>query len=712
MPHKMFRQLFYPILCLILTGQIFLHPQSSAQETTINLPDSPTHPYIACTTDELARLREAYQGNGPEHKVIASYIKTADKHVGSTIDFPPRGAQHNQWYQCEDCQFGLKTIDATHHQCPKCEKIYTGYPYDDVVFMKTHNNNFASALSTAWGYAITQDEKYAKHTANVLRGYAKRYRDYPYHCNKACKDDSNHSKSGGHIYEQTLNEASVFSSQIGPAYDLIYNSTHLSQDDHALIKEGLLLPMLTNLDRNKAGRSNWQSWHNAAMLWGGALLNDPTWVQKAIYAEGNGFLEQMKISVMSEGMWYENSWAYHFYSLRSLTILAEAARRIGIDVWSDKTFKKMFMVPLRYRMPNNSLPRFGDDVNSYVPIGDARMEQAYHAYRNPSLLPLLSTKPTFENILLGRKVQEKIPFRIRDSDWLYGAGHAILRTKGNAELSAAMTFGPYGGSHGHYDKLSFVFFGHGQELAVDPGRAKNQAYRLPIHKNWYKATISHNTVLVDGQSQQPAKGQIKFFQNSNTHATVGAISEEAYPGVKHTRTLSLYEDFLLVVDQLQSDKEHRFDWVYHNRGTQAFNDVVTKTTTIPSYPGFEYIENIKTGKSDQLITVRFPDKKVITHLTLAAQENTTILTGDGVGASVLERIPLTMVTRHGKTATFVATLEPVRKWQNPTILNLSHTMEDGQIKVTIQRKNDTKTLYVHPDGIAHSQKMRINPSKE
>jgi hypothetical protein len=152
--------------------------------------------------------------------------------------------------------------------------------------------------------------------------------------------------------------------------------------------------------------------------------------------------------------------------------------------------------------------------------------------------------------------------------------------------------------------------------------------------------------------------------------------------------------------------------VYHNRGTQAYNDLVTKTTIIPSYPGFEYIENIKTSKSDQLITVRFPDKKVTTHLTLAAQANTTILTSDGVGASVLERTPLTMVTRYGKTATFVAALEPVRKWQNPTIQNLSHTMEDAQIKVAIQRKNETETLYVLPNGIAHSQKMRIKPSKE
>ena len=41
-------------------------------------------------------------------------------------------------------------------------------------------------------------------------------------------------------------------------------------------------------------------------------------------------------------------------------------------------------------------------------------------------------------------------------------------------------------------------FCHGRELGVDPGRARSQAYRLPIHTGWYKATVGHNAVLVDG----------------------------------------------------------------------------------------------------------------------------------------------------------------------------------------------------------------------
>jgi len=107
------------------------------------------------------------------------------------------------------------------------------------------------------------------------------------------------------------------------------------------------------------------------------------------------------------------------------------------------------------------------------------------------------------------------------------AGHAILRTRGPAQLTAALTFGPYGGFHGHYDKLSFVFFGFGRELAVDPGRARSQAYRLPIHRNWYKATIAHNAVLVDGKSQKHCPGRRKESESRRREA--GAIRARRRP---------------------------------------------------------------------------------------------------------------------------------------------------------------------------------------
>lgn len=687
-------------LILTLALAMSLAQPSRAEDKAakqIALPDASQHPFLACTAEELARLREAYRTEGVAHEVVAAHMRAADACLGKPAVFPPRGGQHNQWYQCQDCQMGLKTIDDTHHRCPKCEKIYSGYPYDDYIFAKKHDDNLSGALSTAWAYAITRDEKYAQHTAEVLLGYAARYRDYPYHDNSATTDPDKQRASGGHLHEQTLNEAAALSRQIAPAYDLIHDSQALSETEHAAIREGLLLPMLRNIDKNKAGKSNWQSWHNAAMLWGGALVDDPEWVRKSIDDEGNGFRAQMKISVMPEGMWYENSWAYHFYTLSALTIHAEGARRLGIDLWHDETFKKMFALPLQYTMADGSLPRFGDDVNSSAKRGGAMMEQAYYAYRDPAMLALLDSRPSFESILLGRDAQLSDSSPALGSAVFGGAGHAILRTQGEAGLTAAMTFGPYGGFHGHYDKLSFVFFGYERELGVDPGRARSQAYRLPVHVNWYKATVGHNAVLVDGASQQPTEGKLLFFESTDSHTAVSASCDDAYPGVKHTRTLLMTPTYLLVVDQLAADEQRRFDWVYHNRGEHVICEAA-KGAPDDAYPGRDYINNAATGDMNEPTQIQFVNGDVTTRLTMAPQEDTRILIGDGVGASVVERVPLMMVTRRGRNVSFVAVLEPVKNDQPHAVQSVLLAQEADDHVVSVSRSDGTDRIRIIADG--------------
>jgi len=458
--------------------------------------------------------------------------------------------------------------------------------------------------------------------------------------NTSAASRNSKSTSGGHLFEQTLNEASTLADSIAPAYDLIHDAKVLSADDHRAIRQSLILPMLENIAKYQAGKSNWQTWHNAAMLAGGAVLGEEAWVRRAIADPKNGFACQMDISVTADGMWYENSWGYHFYTLDAIVRIVEGARRLGIDLWSHPDLKKMFFLPIRYAMPDGSLPRFGDDVHTTVSSASRMLEYAYHAYRDPSMLPNLPTRPSLESIQFGRAIGKQPPPPSQASEVFLAAGHAILRSSGEAGLTAAITFGPYGGFHGHFDKLSFVFFGYGREVGVDPGRAKSQAYRLPIHTHWYKATLGHNTVLVDRKSQQPAAGKLTVFSDGDDFAGVAARCDDAYAGVEHRRMLYLTRRYLVVFDQLVADKPRQFDWLYHNRGSQVQCDAATKATVPPSQPGWEYIQNARCGPCDDPIRVRFVDEGLTTHLTLAAVPGTEVLIGDSVGESVTDRVPL------------------------------------------------------------------------
>ena len=144
-------------------------------------------------------------------------------------------------------------------------------------------------------------------------------------------------------------------------------------------------------------------------------------------------------------------------------------------------------MPIEYAMPGGSLPRFGDDVNATVRHAGAYLEFAYHAYRDPAWKAHLATGPSWDSVMLGRSVERTPAAPALTSRVFPSAGHAVLRTRGDARLAAVLTFGPYGGFHGHYDKLSFVFFGQGREnfkkVADDAEIGFSENGRFPILVN-------------------------------------------------------------------------------------------------------------------------------------------------------------------------------------------------------------------------------------
>ncbi len=636
--------------CFMIVGS----GQNTPGTAAIALPSPQIWPSVACTVEELARLRQAFRGAGPEHDVVARQVNSADAALRREVVFPPEGGQHNQWYQCDPCQLALETIDATHHRCPKCREVYRGYPYDNVIYSRMHSRLTQDLSACAWAYALTDDQKYARRAREILVGYSERYAKYPYHSANMGKLTDPPSQSGGHVFEQTLNEASWIA-QVGEAYDLARKSELVSAQDHRAIREDLLLKVYENIAKHKAGKSNWQTYHNAAFMMIGGVLDRVDLIRRAIEDAQNGFYYQMKVSVLPGGMWYENSWGYHFYTLGAVEQIVETARRLGIDLYATPSVKEMYTVALAYRMADGTLPRFGDATTTRVP--GSRYETAYHHWREPAFLTLLTQPPTWDSVLLGRTERPTKEAGASTSTLQTGAGHALLRV---GAATAAFTFGPFGGFHGHFDKLSFVYFNRGQELAYDPGRARSQAYRLPVHKNWYRATTSHNTVLVDRVSQEGVEGQGELFVATPELSATAAHTDAAYPGVLHRRLLVLRPGFLIVADVLTATdgKRHTFDWLYHNRGESVSSPAALGEATPPQGQGFEYLQNVRRGNTDGPIESTVTTGADRVNVILNSEPGTGVLVGTGVGESVLDRVPLVFVTREGSSARFAAVIDP------------------------------------------------------
>ncbi|MBI5852742.1 MAG: alginate lyase family protein [Planctomycetes bacterium] len=634
-------------------------------------------PILACSAAELANLRAGFgRGAAP----LRSVVDAARARLGTPVGFPPRGGQHNQWYQCDACQRALTTVDDSHHRCPGCAEVYSGPPYDDVVFSRRHSENLRRAREAAWAFALSGETAFAADAATVVLGYADRYEGYPYHSNAA--DPTRRLDSGGHLMEQTLSEASMLVRDIAPVIDLIWHSLDAAQREHAL--GNLVRPMVANIAKCRRGKSNWQSWHNAAMFSAGVLLGDADWLRRSVLDPRHGFLFQMGASVSADGMWYENSFGYHNYTLAALCAHADAARLMGVDLFAHPSLRAMCALPARYVMANGRLPRLGDDVDSSPQGAAASLEAALAATRDARLGVVLSAEPSFESIRFGRDPGQSVPEGVLRSEVLRASGHAILRRGGAARMSALVTFAPFGGFHDHFDRLSFVWFAFGEERGVDPGRAKSQAYRLPIHGGWYRTTLAHNTVVVDGRPQHESGGELLGFVDAEDFVAVAAKTIDAYPGVEHARCLCLTDRYVLVLDRLRSESEHRFDWIYHDRGPDvrcalAVDEVAGEV----GLQGEEFVEWLAQGETGSGASVDFGGGKVTTTLLVAAGGPTRLRLGTGPLQSVDDRAPFVALERRGAGVVFAGVLQAGTADHASDVTDLECREEGGALLCTV-----------------------------
>ena len=644
--------------------------------------------------DEVHRIQSAWRSKaGQDYQALERIVKKADNVIKKPVVFPPRGGQHNQWYQCSKCECALKTLSPVQHQCPVCKKIYSGYPCDDCIYARNHGANFSNMLTCARAYLATGDRKYAEYAGNILLGYAERYAQYPHHDNSSGGKPGATSKSGAHIYEQTLNEASEAATAIAPAYDMIRNSGALTPEDQQKIKNGLILPLLRNLERNRTGKNNWQTWHNAAMVSLGVAFELPEWVDKALNDPQNGFYYQMKTSVTEDGLWYEGSMSYHFYSLFALALTAQSAKAAGIDLWHTPQLVKMLKVPALYAMPDGTLPRFADSVNSRPQLQSIIGEPAWAALHDPDIYSILPDYASWESIQCGRNPPEsaKIAAPALNSSVFKDAGHAILRSSGQKRLTAVLSFAPYRGFHSHFDMLSFIFFGFGQEICVDPGRAASQAYRLPIHNFWYKGTISHNAALTDFNPQQGAKSsRLLFFNPDSACPAAAAETGDAYAGVSQIRLLALTPDYLLVVDIISGKSPAVFGWTCHFEAEKMTSGTPAKAADISKIgPGFDYIKNAAEGRAVNTAGFEFMQKPVNTYLNVFAKGQLNFFIGDGPKEDINKRCPVVIVSNAEKAASicFAATLEPVKNNEKPAIEKIELNEDNGLLTVRVFKAN-------------------------
>jgi hypothetical protein len=573
------------------------------------------------------KLREQLAGHEPWAKSsLATLIKEANDFPGSYEQRfglndsapPPEGGQWLHWYACPETGRPLQFRPPDQNICPDTGKNYTGNPYDHVVYQLRNDALAEASVALGLAFQFTHKPDYAKKAAEILKAYARVYPTYALHDNYGKA-----TPNGAKAYSQTLDE-SIWLIKIAWTYDLIRGSGVLTTEEKHDIETNVLRASAATVTKaHKEPTYNIQSWINGAEAAVGFTLGDKALVDDAI--DGPiGFRYQMH-NFITEGFWAEGAWGYQFYAMRPLTMTAQMAAQKGIDLWKEEpNLVALFHSPLGVVLPDGRLPAFNDSGSPDLYEQNYLYEVAYAATRDPALLTIIEHGPRTdrEALLFGVEQLPSVAPPKLVSKVFPEAGYATLRSTKN-DLTVIMKFGPHGGAHGHFDKLNFVLYSHGQMLGIDPG---THPYGIPIHREWDSMTIAHNTISVDQERQSATTGKLLDWHVGEDWVAVRADAGAAYKTAHLQRTILLTPNYVLIVDHCVSadGHSHTYDWAYHNIGTESLESPSSlEPYTFTTTNGYQHLSDSMRQVTSGMINTRFVDLKQQRAITRVSESNST-----------------------------------------------------------------------------------------
>jgi len=604
----------------------------------------------------IARMKQMAAREPWAADVLREVVERADDWPASHVKqfglkefaLPREGAGWSHAYVCPEHGMRL-TQKGGKNLCPVDGKDYHGWPVDNVVYMQRNGSVAAAARDLGVAYLLTGKSVYVEKARRIFADYAKLYPTLPIHDNNNKLD----TKNGARVMSQTLSEAGWLV-PLAFGYDMLRDAMPAVEREQ--FETNVLRNAAAVIRRYQAGTSNWQSWHNAALLAVGLLVKDDELVKLALDGPG-GFRFQTRASITPDGPWLEGAWGYHFFALNPMLLTREMAVRAGIALPEAAQLKKMLDAPLMSVFPDGTLPNFNDSGLTKLAGDSLYYDIGYRVFGDARYAVVLNgNRHGLESLLWGA---EKLPSGSQASlasALLPASGMATLRVKGS-DHTVAVKFGPHGGGHGHYDKLSLVSYANGAHLAADPG---TQAYAAASHNTWDKMTIAHSTVVVDEKSQAGATGSVLEWKPGEKVTAIRVSAGAVYPNVEMDRLLVHTADYTLdiVTAKATDGREHRFDWIYHNYGKAASTMSLSEFGDLPKHDGYQHLTKTRSAVVNGDWDADFVHEKSSLRLRMVGAAGTTVVTGEGLGPDLRVPLPFVMARRKGTSAQFIAVHEP------------------------------------------------------
>ena len=570
-----------------------------------------------------------------------------------------------------------------------------------------HKQNYREMKAAGLLYQITQERRYADFVRDMLLQYAGMYPDLGPH-------PRSERQVPGKLFHQLLNE-NVWLVHTIIGYDCVVDA--LTAEERATIEAGVFRPMLDwftgpgafSLDRVH----NHGTWAAAAVGMAGYVLGDRDLVEQALLGTDKsgdaGFLKQLDELFSPDGYYMEGPY-YARYAIWPFFYFAEAIERHeperGIYAYRDGILEKALYATVQTAWPDGTFPALNDGslyMDVAAPGVRLGTDLVYHRYGgDPTLLGVAGFQGRVvlngAGLAVARAYENapEVPamtwpsVELRDGADGEGGGLGLLRAgTGPDQTVALMKYGVHGLGHGHFDKLSLVVWDQGRDVLDDYGFArfvnvepKYGGRYLPENATWAKQTLAHNTVVVDGRSQNDGDREAadalhaeRHFFDGDASDGVQSMSARArgyYDGVDMQRTVVLLEDdafeYPILVDlfRLEADAEHQYDYPLHYDGVlvatsfdlAGYADVLRP---MGEAAGYQHVWETGRATATGGVQVTWLDGQRYYSVTASGHAPTTVLTGrTGAGdpQANLTSEPLLVLRRRARDHLFATVIEP------------------------------------------------------
>lgn len=602
-----------------------------------------------------------------------------------------------------------------------------------------HKKNYNLMHLSGILYSVTGEEKYAVFIRDMLRKYSEFYYKLGNH-------PQGKKQTPGRMFWQSLNET-VWLLHTIQAYDCIYD--WLSPEDRDLFEKNIFTPMvnffLTDCIHEFDLIHNHGTWTVAAVGMAGYVMGNKDWVDMALYGSKKdgqaGFIKQLELLFSPDGYYTEGAY-YVRYALWPFFIFAEVIENnqpeLKIYGYRNEILKKAFYAAMQLTYTNGE----------FIPINDALKEKTimspeiiyasnfvYKHYEHDKGLLSIVRKHN-EVSFTGAGMLTAIDFAnaetIPNFNWHSVEFHdgpngdegglSIMRSGEISDQEALLfKYTSHGLSHGHYDKLHFLFYDQGTEIIQDYGAArflnvpqKFGGRYLEENDTYALQTIAHNTVVVDEETNfggirdiSQANHSERFFVDlSNPDFQFSSAKENnAYPGVAMQRTMVMLKDdnftkpIILDVFKVDSENEHTYDLPFYYMGhlisTNVKYDAFTNSRKVLGKSnGYQHLWIEAKGQSNKIAQITWLNNNRFYSIT---NNGNSEVYYTRVGANDpefnLRNDPGYMLRVKSKSHVFASVIEPHGEF-NPTMeytLNPFSTIKN--IEVVYNDENFTAINY-------------------